>query len=79
MADVLVTHVMQQDAAGHAKDMLVTDPLPKDPTPAGVTFSGGVSEFIYGRETNDYGDLGKFLADAIVSRLKSKKIPLQNL
>ncbi|MFN4283354.1 MAG: ethanolamine ammonia-lyase reactivating factor EutA [Alphaproteobacteria bacterium] len=75
MADVLVAHVMQRDATGHAQDMLVTEPLPKEPVPVGVTFSGGVSEFIYGRETSDYGDLGKFLADAIVRRLKAKTVP----
>jgi ethanolamine utilization protein EutA (predicted chaperonin) len=32
-----------------------------------VTFSGGVSEFLYGREAHDYCDLGRELADAVRS------------
>ncbi|HEY4133919.1 MAG TPA: ethanolamine ammonia-lyase reactivating factor EutA [Alphaproteobacteria bacterium] len=75
MADVLVVHAMQRPATGHAKDMLVTEPLPASPTPVGITFSGGVSEFIYGREKADFRDLGKPLAEAIVRRLKAKEIP----
>jgi ethanolamine utilization protein EutA len=33
-----------------------------------VTFSGGVSEFIYGREKQTFGDLGPLLADEIRKR-----------
>jgi len=33
-----------------------------------VTFSGGVSEFVYRRESRSFGDLGPFLADEIKSR-----------
>jgi ethanolamine utilization protein EutA len=35
-----------------------------------VTFSGGVSEYIYGRERGDYGDLGPLLAREIRARAK---------
>jgi ethanolamine utilization protein EutA (predicted chaperonin) len=35
-----------------------------------VTFSGGVSEFIYGREKNSFGDLGPLLADEIRKRVE---------
>ena len=34
-----------------------------------VSFSGGVSEYLYGRETRDFGDLGRPLAEAIRTRL----------
>jgi ethanolamine utilization protein EutA len=34
-------------------------------------FSGGVSEYIYGRETVEYGDLGPYLAASIKARLAS--------
>ncbi len=36
-----------------------------------VTFSGGVSEYIYGRETTSFGDLGMLLAKEIRARVES--------
>ena len=35
---------------------------------AAVTFAGGVSDYIFGRTPERYGDLGVFLADAVVRR-----------
>lgn len=75
MADVLVPLVMQQKPTGLVKELMVTEELPAEPKPLAVTFSGGVSEYIYGRETANYRDLGKPLADAIARRLKDKRIP----
>ncbi|HEX9808286.1 MAG TPA: ethanolamine ammonia-lyase reactivating factor EutA [Alphaproteobacteria bacterium] len=75
MVDALIPAVMQQDPEGLTKDLLVTEPLPKTPAPDYVTFSGGVSEFIYGRETADHHDVGRHLADSIAEALKEKRIP----
>jgi ethanolamine utilization protein EutA len=36
-----------------------------------VTFSGGVAEYIYGREADSYGDLGVLLAQEIRARLEA--------
>jgi ethanolamine utilization protein EutA len=36
-----------------------------------ITFSGGVSEYIYGRETATFGDLGVLLAQEIRSRVEA--------
>ncbi|HYS49828.1 MAG TPA: ethanolamine ammonia-lyase reactivating factor EutA, partial [Xanthobacteraceae bacterium] len=36
-----------------------------------VTFSGGVAEYIYGRETGAFGDLGPLLAAALRARVES--------
>ena len=36
-----------------------------------ITFSGGVSEYIYGRETHSYGDLGALLAAEIRARVET--------
>jgi ethanolamine utilization protein EutA len=41
-----------------------------------ITFSGGVSEFIYGYETSNFGDLGPFLAAAIRSRIEASGLKL---
>jgi ethanolamine utilization protein EutA len=42
----------------------------------GLTFSGGVSEFVYGREPASFGDLGQFLAEALRQRVQRSGIPL---
>ena len=45
------------------------DPLKPGRAITEVTFSGGVSEYIYGREAQSYGDLGVHLAEEIRARL----------
>ena len=75
MVSALLPAVMQKDPEGITKDLLVTDPLPKTPVPDLITFSGGVSEFIYGRETKDHNDLGLYLADAIAEALAEGRLP----
>jgi ethanolamine utilization protein EutA len=50
------------------RDLMVTAPLHDHPGLAGidlVVFSGGVSEYVYGHEQRDYGDLGLLLGHAI--------------
>ena len=51
-----------------ARELMVTEPLTYQGTVNAVTFSGGVSEFIYGRETGSFGDLGQFLGAAVKAR-----------
>ena len=46
-------------------DFHVTAPLGELPPVHGILFSGGVSEYIYGRETAAFGDLGPSLGRAI--------------
>jgi ethanolamine utilization protein EutA len=43
----------------------VSPPLGALPAIAGILFSGGVSEYIYSRETAAFGDLGPYLGQAI--------------
>ncbi len=49
-------------------ELLRTQPLRDRNGISAVTFSGGVSEFIYGRATATFGDLGALLADEIRKR-----------
>lgn len=44
---------------------------------AAVTFSGGCSEFIYGAETEDFGDLGPYLGPAIMERAEATGPPVE--
>jgi ethanolamine utilization protein EutA len=49
-------------------DLWITPPLPAAPPFRRIVFSGGVAEYVYGREERDFGDLGPRLADALRRR-----------
>lgn len=44
--------------------------------PDTVVFSGGVSEYVYGRETGSFGDLGAMIARSVRRRFDSAGIPV---
>jgi ethanolamine utilization protein EutA len=52
------------------------DPLPLQGPLAMVTFSGGVSEYIYGWESGSFGDLGSLLAAEIRNRVAAEGMQL---
>ena len=56
-------------------ELLLTDPIEDFGAVSGVMFSGGVGEYVYGREANDYGDLGKLLGHALRARLDAGVLP----
>ncbi|RXZ34084.1 reactivating factor for ethanolamine ammonia lyase [Oxalobacteraceae bacterium CAVE-383] len=58
------------DALGRALEL--TEPLLRTPAPAFITFSGGVSEYIFARESRDHGDIAKLLAAEIVKQIKAR-------
>ena len=67
----MVDHLVQEIGTGGAmvhSHLLRTDPLRDRHNIAAITFSGGVSEYVYGRATHNYGDLGPLLAEEIASR-----------
>ena len=49
--------------------LLRLDPLRDARPPDALTFSGGVSEYIYGRQERGFGDLGAALATAVIARV----------
>ena len=65
MTDIVITLARQEPMTDMVLGLMVTDPLPSTPKPDAVTFSGGVSEYLYGRETDSYDDLGSDLAHRI--------------
>jgi ethanolamine utilization protein EutA len=46
-------------------------PLPPRPVADAVMFSGGVSEYVYGRERQQFGDLGAAIAVTLAERLRA--------
>jgi ethanolamine utilization protein EutA len=59
-----------------ARRLLVTDPWPAELANKGIdalTFSGGVAEYLYKRETRRFGDLGSDLADELRHTLAHRR------
>ena len=61
MADALVAALTQDPAPPEVADLWLTEPLGIIGGIAGAMFSGGVGEYVYGREDRDFGDLGRLL------------------
>ena len=74
MANIIAEIASQGPTSDIAKRLMLTDPPPQIPPVQVITFSGGISEYIFGRELSVHADLGDELASAIVSALESKKI-----
>ncbi|HLH26201.1 MAG TPA: ethanolamine ammonia-lyase reactivating factor EutA [Chloroflexota bacterium] len=75
MTDALVSLIRGEPNA-LAKELLVTDPLPEGWQADAITFSGGVAEYIYGRERAEYADIARALADEVRAALDDGRIPL---
>ncbi|MGH3383658.1 MAG: ethanolamine ammonia-lyase reactivating factor EutA [Nocardioidaceae bacterium] len=76
MADALVTMIMDRQPGEELAALALTEPIPDLGEIDGVMFSGGVAEYVYGRERRDFGDLGRLLGEAIRTRLASGALPL---
>lgn len=69
--------------AGNSLDRLgmalqLTENLPRSIQPSALTFSGGVSEYIFGRETKEFGDIAKLLSTEL-RRMLPEKVDLPML
>src|SRR5262247_556026 len=70
MADCLFEAMAGGSPAAGGRALLRLDPLSRRPAVQQLTFSGGVAEYIYGREAQAYGDLGVLLAQEIRARVE---------
>jgi len=71
MADHLFEIISEPALGAGTAALLRLDPLRNGRKPDVVSFSGGVSEYIYGREDRAFGDLGPAFARAILARTKA--------
>jgi ethanolamine utilization protein EutA len=77
MADGLFEAMRGGSPAVAGRSLMRLDPLRQHGGSIGaLTFSGGVSEFIYGREAKQFDDLGPALADEIHARIAGFGTPL---
>ena len=76
MADRLFEVVNQQELTDETRELLRLPPLLYRGKVDAVTFSGGVSEFIYGHAENGYGDMGAILGREIRRRVEGLGVPI---
>jgi ethanolamine utilization protein EutA len=71
MADRLMEAVQSASLSAETASLLRLSPLLNTRAPDVVTFSGGVSEYIYNRQAAGFGDLGPKLGKAILARVNA--------
>ena len=75
MADELVAAIAQRPMPDNIAQLYLTDPIESLGRIDGIMLSGGVGEYVYGRETRDFGDMGRRLGAAIRARIDSGALP----
>jgi ethanolamine utilization protein EutA len=75
MADLLVAALTQRPLPHAVEHLYLTDPIGELGRVDGVMFSGGVGEYVYGREQRDFGDMGRRLGRAIRARIDAGALP----
>jgi ethanolamine utilization protein EutA len=75
MADALVAALTRSPAPANVAALWLTEALDPVEGIAGVMFSGGVAEYVYGREAKDFGDLGKRFGRALRQRIDANALP----
>jgi ethanolamine utilization protein EutA len=83
MADALVAALTQETPSPEVQSLWLTDAVDvhhwglsrASEASRGAMVSGGVGEYVYDRETRDFGDLGRRLGHAIRERLESGRLP----
>lgn len=85
LADVAIRRAIATRLAELAVDQIVgapldrlgtalqlTEPLPRPVAPTRITFSGGVSEYIFAHEEQEFGDIAKLFATELSVRLAQR-------
>ncbi len=75
MADALVAALAARPLPYDIAHLYLTDPIADFGPIDGIMFSGGVGEYVYGREDRDFADLGRRLGHAIRRRIDAGALP----
>jgi ethanolamine utilization protein EutA len=75
MADTLVAALTARPLPPDIVHLYLTDPIADFGAVDGVMFSGGVGEYVYGREDRDFDDMGRRLGHAIRRRIDAGALP----
>jgi ethanolamine utilization protein EutA len=75
MADTLFAALAQRSPPQDIAQLYLTEQIADFGRIDGVMFSGGVGEYVYGREERDFGDLGLRLGRAVRRRVEAGALP----
>lgn len=73
-SEIVLGTILRKPATGLARELLLTAPLEGGDAPHLVTFTGGVSEYIFGRESATFGDIAKPLAERIADAFRAGRV-----
>jgi ethanolamine utilization protein EutA len=76
MAATLISALRSRPLPDAARRLYLTDPIEDFGRIDGIIVSGGVGEYVYGREDRDFGDMGKRLGHAFREALDALPWPL---
>ena len=75
MADLLIAALTKRPLPHVIKHLYLTEPILDFGHIDGIMFSGGVGEYIYGREQRDFGDMGRRLGLPFAAASTSGALP----
>jgi ethanolamine utilization protein EutA len=75
MAEAILASVSERPFSAEVQSLFLTEPLPGMEGIDGVMFSGGVAEYVYQRETREFGDLGLLLGRALRRKVDAGALP----
>jgi len=75
MAEAVLASVSERPFPTEVQSLFLTEPLPGMEGIDGVMFSGGVAEYVYQRETREFGDLGLLLGRALRRKVDAGALP----
>jgi ethanolamine utilization protein EutA len=75
MADALTAAIRQRPLPPTLAALYLTDPIADLGRIDGIMVSGGVAEYVYGREDRDFGDMGRRLGHALRKRIDAGALP----
>jgi ethanolamine utilization protein EutA len=75
MAGAILASVAAHPLPEDVRGLFLTELLPDLEGVDGVMFSGGVAEYVYQRETRDFGDIGRLLGRALREKLDAGALP----
>ncbi len=75
MAEIAMDYILGAPLDRLGVSLQLTELLPRVVSPSAVSFSGGVSEYLFGREEREYGDIAKLLAEELRQQL-ARRLPV---
>jgi ethanolamine utilization protein EutA len=76
LADIVFQVLKREEYSPLAAGLVISGPLEFSGTLDEIGFSGGVAEYVYDYDTQDYGDMGPALGAAVRKRLPTLGLPL---